>query len=86
MTIIRKHVGLLEEQFLIGAAWRKADRTDKIIRQYCTVMTETKEDQAVFHPSLETAQHGMKSLDEAIAFAIGHGAQGIVPSNYLLQN
>lgn len=39
----------------------------------------------VFHPSLEGAQHGGKTLAEFLAFARKSGAAGAQPSNFLLQ-
>jgi sugar phosphate isomerase/epimerase len=39
----------------------------------------------VFHPSIEGAQHGAKSLEQFLAFAKASGAAGVQPSNYLLQ-
>ncbi len=40
---------------------------------------------SVFHPSIEGAQHGAKSLDEFLRFARESGAAGAQPSNYLIQ-
>ena len=40
--------------------------------------------QPIYHPSLECAQHGGKSLTEALDFAKAAGATGIQPSNYHL--
>jgi hypothetical protein len=39
----------------------------------------------LFHPSIEGAQHGGKSLDQFLAFSKKSGAAGVQPSNYLLQ-
>lgn len=41
--------------------------------------------QQVFHPSIEGAQHGAKSLAEFLAYAKRSGATGAQPSNYMLQ-
>ena len=41
--------------------------------------------QPVFHPSLEGAQHGAKSLSQFLDFAARSGATGAQPSNYMLQ-
>lgn len=41
---------------------------------------------ALFHASIEGAQHGAKSLDQFLTFARQSGAQGAQPSNYLLQD
>jgi sugar phosphate isomerase/epimerase len=40
--------------------------------------------QTVFHPSIEGAQHGAKSLDQFLAYAKKSGAAGAQPSNYML--
>ncbi len=40
----------------------------------------------LFHPSLEGAQHGDKSLNELIVFAKNAGAVGVQPSNFHLQS
>ena len=42
--------------------------------------------QTVFHPSIEGAQHGAKSLQDFLAYAKRSGAAGAQPSNYMLQN
>jgi sugar phosphate isomerase/epimerase len=42
--------------------------------------------QTVFHPSVEGAQHGAKSLADFLAWARNAGAQGAQPSNFMLQN
>ena len=42
--------------------------------------------QHIFHPSIEGAQHGGKSLDEFLRFAKDSGAKGAQPSNYLLDD
>ena len=39
-----------------------------------------------FHPSLEGAQHGAKTLEQFLAFAKKSGATGAQPSNYMLQS
>lgn len=39
----------------------------------------------VYHPSIEGAQHGAKSLPEFLAYAKKAGASGAQPSNYMLQ-
>lgn len=39
----------------------------------------------VFHPSIEGAQHGHKSLEEFCAFAKASGAAGAEPSHYLVE-
>jgi sugar phosphate isomerase/epimerase len=41
---------------------------------------------AAFHPSLEGAQHGAKSLPQFLAFTKKSGAVGAQPSNFMLQN
>jgi sugar phosphate isomerase/epimerase len=41
--------------------------------------------QTCFHPSVEGAQHGAKSLGDFLAYAKRSGAQGVQPSNYMLQ-
>ncbi|MFA6071951.1 MAG: TIM barrel protein [Janthinobacterium sp.] len=41
---------------------------------------------AIFHPSVEGAQHGAKSLEEFVIFAKQSGAKGAQPSNFMLQN
>ena len=41
--------------------------------------------QNVFHPSIEGAQHGAKSLAEFLDYAKASGAAGAQPSNYMLQ-
>jgi sugar phosphate isomerase/epimerase len=41
--------------------------------------------QTCFHPSVEGAQHGAKSLADFLAYAKRSGAQGAQPSNYMLQ-
>ena len=41
--------------------------------------------QNCFHPSVEGAQHGAKSLSEFLAYAKRSGATGAQPSNYMLQ-
>lgn len=42
--------------------------------------------QPVFHPSIEGAQHGAKSLAEFLDYAKASGASGAQPSNYMLQD
>lgn len=42
--------------------------------------------QSVYHPSIEGAQHGAKSLGEFLAYAKRSGAVGAQPSNYMLQS
>ena len=39
-----------------------------------------------FHPSIEGAQHGAKSLAQFLDYAKKSGAAGAQPSNYMLQN
>src|SRR5436190_23620564 len=41
--------------------------------------------QTCFHPSVEGAQHGAKSLADFLTYAKKSGAQGTQPSNYMLQ-
>ena len=41
--------------------------------------------QTCFHPSVEGAQHGAKSLADFLAYAKKSGAAGAQPSNYMLQ-
>jgi len=41
--------------------------------------------QQVFHPSIEGAQHGAKSLADFLAYAKRSGATGAQPSNFMLQ-
>jgi sugar phosphate isomerase/epimerase len=41
--------------------------------------------QSVYHPSIEGAQHGAKSLADFLDFAKAAGATGAQPSNYMLQ-
>lgn len=41
---------------------------------------------ACFHPSIEGAQHGAKSLDEFLAFSKASGAAGAQPSNFMLED
>src|SRR5688572_21055480 len=38
-----------------------------------------------FHPSVEGAQHGAKSLAQFLEYAKQSGAEGVQPSNYMLQ-
>ena len=42
--------------------------------------------QTCFHPSIEGAQHGAKTLPEFLAYAKKSGAAGAQPSNYMLQS
>jgi sugar phosphate isomerase/epimerase len=42
--------------------------------------------QTIFHPSIEGAQHGGKSLGEFLDYARRSGASGAQPSNYMLQD
>ena len=42
--------------------------------------------QNCFHPSVEGAQHGAKSLADFLAYAKKSGATGVQPSNYMLQD
>ena len=42
--------------------------------------------QTVYHPSVEGAQHGAKSLTEFLDYAKAAGATGVQPSNYMLQD
>jgi len=39
----------------------------------------------LYHPSIEGAQHGAKSLDEFLAFAKNSGAAGAQPSNFMVE-
>jgi sugar phosphate isomerase/epimerase len=39
-----------------------------------------------YHPSIEGAQHGAKSLADFLAYAKRSGAQGAQPSNYMLED
>ncbi len=41
--------------------------------------------QICYHPSVEGAQHGAKSLADFLTYAKRSGAQGVQPSNYMLQ-
>lgn len=41
--------------------------------------------QIIYHPSVEGAQHGAKSLADFLAYAKKAGAAGAQPSNYMLQ-
>jgi sugar phosphate isomerase/epimerase len=40
---------------------------------------------AIYHPSIEGAQHGTKSLPQFLAYAKKSGAAGAQPSNFMLQ-
>ena len=40
--------------------------------------------QSIFHPSIEGAQHGAKSLPDFLDYARLAGASGAPPSNYML--
>ena len=42
--------------------------------------------QIVFHPSVEGAQHGAKSLADFVDYAKKSGAAGCQPSNFMLQD
>jgi sugar phosphate isomerase/epimerase len=42
--------------------------------------------QSVYHPSIEGAQHGAKSLAQFLDYAKASGAAGAQPSNYMLQS
>ncbi len=42
--------------------------------------------QACYHPSIEGAQHGAKSLPQFLDYAKTAGAAGVQPSNYMLGN
>jgi len=42
--------------------------------------------QPVFHPSVEGAQHGAKTLAQFLDYAKAAGAAGVQPSNYMLQD
>ncbi len=42
--------------------------------------------QSIFHPSVEGAQHGAKSLPDFLAYAKKAGAAGAQPSNYMLHS
>ena len=42
--------------------------------------------QPIYHPSIEGAQHGAKSLAEFLDYAKAAGATGAQPSNYMLQD
>src|SRR4051812_47373607 len=39
---------------------------------------------SIYHPSVEGAQHGAKSLAEFLAYAKRSGATGAQPSNYMI--
>ena len=41
--------------------------------------------QICYHPSVEGAQHGAKSLPDFLTYAKRAGAAGAQPSNYMLQ-
>ena len=41
--------------------------------------------QTIFHASVEGAQHGAKSLADFLTYAKKDGADGVQPSNYMLQ-
>ena len=41
---------------------------------------------AIYHSSIEGAQHGPKGLDNFLAFAKESGAAGAQPSNYMLES
>jgi len=41
--------------------------------------------QNIYHPSIEGAQHGAKSLPQFLDYAKAAGATGVQPSNYMLQ-
>lgn len=41
--------------------------------------------QPVFHPSIEGAQHGAKSLSDFLAYAKRSGATGAQPSNFMIE-
>jgi len=41
--------------------------------------------QTIYHPSVEGAQHGAKSLSDFLVYARKSGAAGAQPSNYMLQ-
>mgnify|MGYP001558966153 CR=1 FL=1 len=49
-------------------------------------MTTKHSPRPCFHPSIEGAQHGSKSLTEFLEFAKKNGARGAQPSNYMLQD
>ena len=42
--------------------------------------------QAIYHASVEGAQHGAKNLADFLAYAKASGASGVQPSNYMLQD
>lgn len=42
--------------------------------------------QVIYHPSVEGAQHGAKSLADFLDYAKAAGAAGVQPSNYMLQD
>ena len=42
--------------------------------------------QPVYHPSIEGAQHGAKSLAQFLDYAKASGASGAQPSNFMLQS
>ncbi|MCB1125038.1 MAG: sugar phosphate isomerase/epimerase [Verrucomicrobiae bacterium] len=42
--------------------------------------------QSIYHPSIEGAQHGAKSLPDFLDYAKASGAAGAQPSNYMLQD
>ena len=41
--------------------------------------------QPIFHPSIEGAQHGTKSLAQFLEYAKKSGATGAQPSNFMLE-
>lgn len=41
---------------------------------------------SIYHPSIEGAQHGAKSLDDFLAYAKKSGASGAQPSNFMLES
>ncbi|HEY5892711.1 MAG TPA: sugar phosphate isomerase/epimerase, partial [Chthoniobacterales bacterium] len=41
---------------------------------------------SIYHPSIEGAQHGAKSLGEFLVYAKKSGASGAQPSNFMLEN
>ncbi len=42
--------------------------------------------QVIYHPSVEGAQHGAKSLPDFLDYAKASGAAGVQPSNFMLQD
>src|SRR5512139_3017859 len=56
-------------------------------RYSCPVNRTTEQPMAnVYHPSIEGAQHGAKSLADFLDYAKKSGATGAQPANYMLQD